>query len=56
MTIRSVPLKLKYPLELIEVRGEVYMPKKSFNELVEIQELNDEQPILKIQETRQPAH
>ena len=44
MTIRSVPLKLKYPLELIEVRGEVYMPKKSFNELVEIQELNDEQP------------
>mgnify|MGYP000739049971 FL=1 len=55
MTIRSVPLKLKYPLELIEVRGEVYMPKKSFNELVEIQELHDEQPF-KIQETRQPAH
>ncbi len=43
-TIRSIPLKLDSPPSLIEVRGEVYMPKKNFRELVELQELNDEQP------------
>ncbi|MDE6500565.1 MAG: NAD-dependent DNA ligase LigA [Ruminococcus sp.] len=43
-TIRSVPLKLKNAPEYIEVRGEVYMPKSSFIELVEQQELRDEKP------------
>ncbi len=43
-TIRSVPLRLSESIPFIEVRGEVYMPQKSFKELVELQELNDEQP------------
>ena len=43
-TIKSIPLKLKEKLPFIEVRGEVYMPKKSFAELVEQQEENGEQP------------
>ncbi|MDE5860563.1 MAG: NAD-dependent DNA ligase LigA, partial [Ruminococcus sp.] len=43
-TIRSVPLKLKNAPEFLEVRGEVYMPKNSFIELTEKQELNGEQP------------
>lgn len=32
-TIRSIPLRLHKPVDLLEVRGEVYMPKKSFIEL-----------------------
>ena len=43
-TIRSIPLKLKNAPEFLEVRGEVYMPRNSFFELVEQQELMDEQP------------
>lgn len=43
-TIHSIPLKIKNAPEFLEVRGEVYMPKNSFLELVEMQELNDEQP------------
>lgn len=43
-TIRSIPLKLNDAPEFLEVRGEVYMPRSSFIELVEQQELNDEQP------------
>lgn len=43
-TIRSVPLKLKEPIPFIEVRGEVYMSHKSFRELSEKQELNEEKP------------
>jgi DNA ligase (NAD+) len=43
-TIRSIPLKLKGAPEFLEVRGEVYMPRNSFFELVEQQELMDEQP------------
>ncbi len=43
-TIRSIPLKLKNAPEFIEVRGEVYMPRESFFELVEAQELEGEQP------------
>ena len=43
-TIRSIPLKLKNAPEFLEVRGEVYMPRSSFFELVEQQELMDEQP------------
>ncbi|MDE7230145.1 MAG: NAD-dependent DNA ligase LigA, partial [Oscillospiraceae bacterium] len=41
-TIRTIPLKLPEELPLLEVRGEVYMPKKSFAELCEIQEKNGE--------------
>ena len=43
-TIRSVPLSLKKDLPLIEVRGEVYMPRSAFESLVEEQEINGEQP------------
>ncbi len=43
-TIRSIPLKLKKNLPFLEVRGEVYMPLKSFEKVTEQQELNDEQP------------
>ena len=43
-TIRSVPLTLKEKVPFLEVRGEVYMSHKSFDELVEKQELNDEKP------------
>ena len=43
-TIKSIPLTLSEKLPMIEVRGEVYMPRKSFEELVAEQELNDEQP------------
>lgn len=37
-TIRSIPLELPDKLPLLEVRGEVYMPKKSFAALNERQE------------------
>lgn len=43
-TIKSIPLKLKKALPFIEVRGEVYMPKKSFEKLIKQQELDGEQP------------
>ena len=39
-TIRSIPLKLNDSPEFIEVRGEVYMPRKSFAALCEEQERN----------------
>ncbi len=42
--IHNVPLKLKEPVPYIEVRGEVYMPKKSFLKVVDRQILNDEKP------------
>ena len=41
-TVNSIPLRLKTEVERIEVRGEVYMPKKVFVSLVEEQELNGE--------------
>lgn len=41
-TIKSIPLKLNVGLPFIEVRGEVYMPKKSFERLVNQQEENGE--------------
>ena len=41
-TVNSIPLRLKNDVERIEVRGEVYMPKKVFASLVEEQELNGE--------------
>lgn len=43
-TIKSIPLKLKKALPFIEVRGEVYMPKKSFEKLIKRQEIEGEQP------------
>ena len=42
--IHNIPLKLNEPIPYIEVRGEVYMPKKSFNKVVDKQLLNDEKP------------
>ncbi|MGN0656212.1 MAG: NAD-dependent DNA ligase LigA [Ruminiclostridium sp.] len=43
-TIRSIPLKLNNAPEFLEVRGEVYMPRKSFAKLVSEQEERGEQP------------
>lgn len=42
--IHNVPLKLNKPVPFIEVRGEVYMPKRSFEKVVDRQLLNDEKP------------
>ena len=41
-TVGSVPLKLTENVPLLEVRGEVYMPKKSFEELNEEREITGE--------------
>lgn len=43
-TVRSVPLKLRKALPFLEVRGEVYMKKSVFEEIVKGQELQGEQP------------
>lgn len=43
-TIRSIPLTIPDPPELLIVRGEVYMPKKAFEDLNERCELNGEKP------------
>lgn len=43
-TIRSIPKNLKENIPFLEVRGEVYMPRKSFEEVVEQQELDGEKP------------
>ena len=42
--IHNIPLKLNHALPYIEVRGEVYMPKKSFDRLLDRQLINDEKP------------
>lgn len=42
--IHNIPLKLNHALPYIEVRGEVYMPKKSFDRVVDCQLINDEKP------------
>ncbi len=42
-TIRSIPLVLSEKVPFIEARGEVYMPRKSFEELIRQQELEEEQ-------------
>lgn len=42
-TIRSIPLRLNEPLT-IEVRGEAYMPRKSFEKLNQIKLENGEEP------------
>ena len=41
-TIKSIPMKLNKAVPFIEVRGEVYMPREVFVNLVKEQELNDE--------------
>ncbi len=43
-TIRTIPLTIPDPPELLIVRGEVYMPKKAFEDLNERCELNGEKP------------
>lgn len=42
--IKNIPLKLNKSIPYIEVRGEVYMPKKSFERVVDRQMLNNEKP------------
>ena len=41
-TVRNIPLNLNTDLPILEVRGEVYMPREVFEMLVEEQELNGE--------------
>ncbi len=41
-TIRSLPMRLKKPVPYLEVRGEVYMSIKSFEQLTARQEENEE--------------
>lgn len=43
-TIRAVPLVLPEPIPVLEVRGEVYMTKRGFAELVAEQEAAGEEP------------
>lgn len=43
-TVRSIPLSIDNAPELLEVRGEVYMPRKVFEKLVRQQLENDETP------------
>ena len=42
--IRSIPLKIKDPLPYLEVRGEVYMPHRSFEQVVDRQQIAGEKP------------
>lgn len=42
--IHNVPLRLNKDIPFIEVRGEVYMPKKSFERVVDRQLINGEKP------------
>ena len=43
-TVKAIPLSINEKLPLLEVRGEVYMPRETFLKLVDEQELNGEQP------------
>ena len=43
-TIKDIPDRLNSPVEYLEVRGEVFMPKASFAELVRTQDENGEKP------------
>lgn len=43
-TVRSIPKTLSEPVEFLEVRGEIYMSRQSFEELLALQELEDEKP------------
>lgn len=42
-TVRSIPLKLRESLPFLEVRGEVYMPRSSFDKVVARQMENEEE-------------
>lgn len=42
-TIKSIPMKLNESIPFLEVRGEVFMPRRSFEELTRKQEENGEQ-------------
>lgn len=44
MTISSLPHRIKNAPAFLEVRGEVYMSFKSFDELIKRQEINEEKP------------
>lgn len=44
LTIADIPKRLKTPVEYLEVRGEVYMPKETFARLARQQEANGEAP------------
>ena len=44
LTISAIPKRLKTPVEYLEVRGEVYMPKETFARLAQQQEANGEAP------------
>ncbi len=41
-TIKSIPLRLSEPVPYLEVRGEVFMPKKAFLDLNELREIRGE--------------
>lgn len=43
-TIRSIPLRLREPVPFLEVRGEVYMSRQSFQDVVKEQELQEQEP------------
>ncbi len=43
-TLKTIPSKLKEAVTRLEVRGEVYMPRSVFNEIVAQQELSGETP------------
>lgn len=43
-TVRAVPLRLKEELPFLEVRGEVYLPRETFEQIVKEQELRGEKP------------
>lgn len=43
-TVKSIPLRLNRDIPFIEVRGEVYMPREVFLNIVKKQELNGEKP------------
>lgn len=43
-TIRSLPIKLRDPIPLLEVRGEVYFPRKAFETLNENRQAAGEEP------------
>lgn len=43
-TVRSIPMSLRDPLPFLEVRGEVYMPRSSFDRVVARQLENEEEP------------
>ena len=43
-TVRTIPLRLRRSIPFLEVRGEVYMSHRSFEELLKQQELREEKP------------